>query len=134
MLSFSLRPISSFRKVGVFFSRLRPYMKFIIQSRVRDTRYYGVVQVLADCNLQCYVREFARSSAHYLIFTKIINFIHSVPSACSRYIVALVSNSTYRTDVRLVLGPLKTLYLATRINKWIKNKGKNIIGGSVKTN
>ena len=33
MLSFSLRPVSSFRTVGVFFSRFRPYMKFIIQSR-----------------------------------------------------------------------------------------------------
>ena len=34
MLSFSLRPISSFRKVGVFFSRFRLYMKFIIQSKM----------------------------------------------------------------------------------------------------
>ena len=60
---------------------------------LKEKEGYGVVQVLVDCNLECYVREFARSSAHYLIFTKIINFFHSVPPAGSRYIVALVLNS-----------------------------------------
>ena len=51
MLSFSLRPISSFRKVGVFFSRFRPYMKFIIQSM---TLYFGLSRMwLSKCTWAC---------------------------------------------------------------------------------
>ena len=44
MLSFNLRPILFFRKVGVFFSRFRPYLKFIIQSSVFNVQLLVILE------------------------------------------------------------------------------------------